>query len=259
MNERIRWTEISWIAQNAMNALDPVHKIGYTFREIFKRHTDLSKEEIATRTEELLEDVNIDPSRRFDYPHELSGGQRQRVVIALALALDPSVIIADEPTTGLDVIVQDDILELIKDIQEEHGSSMIFISHDVSAVAEIAEKVGVMYAGQFVEKGSAVDVFKRSTHPYTIGLMNAFPRIGHTDGDLITIPGNPPELVDPPTGCRFADRCPFETQKCSEDPPVAEIENGHAAKCHYTDDAEEFRRKGRSGDVWSLEPTAGKR
>jgi oligopeptide/dipeptide ABC transporter ATP-binding protein len=259
MNERIRWKEISWIAQNAMNSLDPVHKVGSTFREVIQTHTNLSKKQARERTAELLSDVNLDPARRRDYPHELSGGQRQRVVIALALALDPTLIIADEPTTGLDVIVQDDILELIKDEQKERGNSMIFISHDVSAVAEIADKSTVMYAGNIVEKGRSVDVFKNSTHPYTVGLLNAFPEVGASNKELISIPGGPPGLLNPPTGCRFAERCPFVTDECDFEPPMVDVSGGHKAKCHYTDKAEQFREDGAKTSTWNAEQRVGSR
>lgn len=253
LNERIRWKEISWIGQNAMHALNPVLKIKKVFRENISTHTDLSKAEIDERTKQLLREVNLNPEYRNKYPHELSGGQRQRVNIALALALDPQLIIADEPTTGLDVIIQDDILDLIKQLQEDRGNSMMFVNHDVSAVAEIAEKTVVMYAGQVVESGPTSNVFHRSTHPYTIGLLNAYPTIGSED-ELINIPGTPPELIGDLTGCSFRDRCPFSTDTCETDPPLVSIEEGHEARCHYTDEADQFREDGADPDTWDRKP-----
>ena len=195
LNQSIRWTEISWIAQNAMNALDPVKRIDSLFREVISTHTDMGKAAADERTEELFKMVGLDPSRMRDYSHELSGGQRQRVVIALALIFEPDLIIADEPTTGLDVVVQDSILETITEIQDEINSTMVFITHDISVIAEVADEVAVMYAGRIIEHGSAHEVLNNPTHPYAIGLMNAFPDIDDTNEKLVTIPGIPRKKV----------------------------------------------------------------
>ena len=253
LNERVRWKKASYIPQNAMAALDPVFTVGSQLVEVILEHTDQSKAAARERTAELFEDVGLDASRMHDYPHELSGGQRQRVTIALALALEPSLIIADEPTTGLDVVVQDEILELIDEVQAEIGCGLIFITHDMSTVAEIADRVAVLYAGQVVEVGTVSKVFKASGHPYTIGLRNAFPRMERrpAESSLITIPGSPPDLTDPPDGCRFAGRCPFETEECSMAPPVVELDAGHEIRCHYPDQAAEFRERGREADTWA--------
>lgn len=254
----IRWSEISYIAQNAMNALDPVYRVGSQVVEVIRAHTDQSKAEARERTAELFRNVGLDPSRRRDYPHELSGGQRQRVVIALALALGPSIVLADECTTGLDVVVQDAILELLSDIQSETGNSMLFITHDMSTVAEIADRVAVMYGGKIVEVGPTSDVFKRSAHPYTIGLRNAFPTLeaAQRDSELITIPGDPPDLRDEGVRnrCRFADRCPFATERCEEVPEFVELSDGHEAKCHYAGEAADFRERGTAAETWRERP-----
>lgn len=246
----LRWNEISYIVQNAMNALDPVYTVQNQLVEVIRHHTDVSKAEARSRAEELVEGVGLDAARLRDYPHELSGGQRQRVVIALALALDPSLIIADECTTGLDVIVQDEILELISDIQTEIGSSMIFVSHDISAVAEVSDRIAVMYGGRIAEIGPAAEVLKRGAHPYTLGLVNAFPPLEPDPQELVSIPGTPPNLVDPEPGCRFAERCPFATEECQKAPPMFDIDEEHRVRCHYPDRREEFQDLTRKPETW---------
>lgn len=245
-----RWKDISYIAQSAMNALNPVYPVKRQFWEIYRIHTDLSKNESLERTRELLVDVGLDPSYANSYPHELSGGERQRVVVALALALDPDIIIADEPTTGLDVVVQDEILNLISEIQERTGVSMILITHDINVVAEVADRVVVLYGGKVMEKGSTREVFKESTHPYTIALYNSFPTIGKRNDNLISIPGVPPDPRSLPTGCRFTERCPFATQECHEEPPLVRVSEGHSARCHYTEKASEFRERATDPAIW---------
>lgn len=257
LRERIRWQEISYIPQNAMAALDPVFTVGSQVIEVIREHTDSSKADARSRTADLFEAVELDSNRMNEYPHELSGGQRQRVTIALALALEPALIIADEPTTGLDVVVQDEILELIGTIQDDIGCSMIFITHDMSAIAEIADRVAVTYAGRVVEVGSAHDVFKESAHPYTIGLQNAFPKMERnpTEASLITIPGSPPDLHDPPSGCRFAERCPFATAECDRDPPRTEVKPDHVIECHFPGEADSFRRRGSNSETWRRDDT----
>ncbi|WP_313693482.1 ABC transporter ATP-binding protein [Halorarum halobium] len=253
LNEEVRWTEISYIPQNAMASLDPVYRIGAQIIEVIRAHTDATEGEARARAEELLVDVGLDAERLSDYPHELSGGQRQRAVIALALALEPSVILADEPTTGLDVVIQDEILKLLSEIQAEVNCAIVLVTHDMSVVAEIADTIAVMYGGRVMEVGDTTDVFTDSTHPYTIGLKNAFPTLerGSDTSRLVSIPGSPPNLRHPPSGCRFTDRCPFATEECTAvEPPTVEVGDGQRAKCHYTDRAAEFRRRGESSDVW---------
>lgn len=256
LNERIRWKEISYIPQDAMAALDPVHTIGSQIVQVIRQHSEHSKREARERTEELLVKVGLDPNRYSDYPHELSGGQRQRAVIALALALEPSLILADEPTTGLDVVVQDEILELLEEIQTDLGCAIVLVTHDMSVVAEVADSTAVMYGGRIMEFGGTETVFNRSAHPYTIGLKNAFPSLERNSDvtQLISIPGTPPNLQDPPSGCRFESRCPFADEKCvKEEPPIIEVPEGQLVKCHYTDQRESFRNRGKSASLWEGE------
>lgn len=256
LRREIRWKEMSYVPQNAMNALDPVYTVGRQMVMAIRRHTDLSKEAARERARARLEDVGLEASRMNDYAHELSGGQQQRVVIALALLLDPSLIVADEITTGLDVVVQDEILELIADIQETSGNAMMFITHDISAVAEVADRVAVMYGGKIVEIGTTREVFKESSHPYTIGLRNSFPSLDMLSKgiELVRIPGAPPNLVDPPSGCRFASRCPFATPECEREPELASVSDGHLSKCHFRDRASEFREEGTRAETWRSRP-----
>ena len=253
LRKEIRWQEISYIPQNAMASLDPVHTVGAQMKEVIRAHTDQTKNEARERSAELFERVGLEAARLNDYPHELSGGQRQRVTIALSLALTPSLIIADEPTTGLDVVVQDEIMSLLDEIQQDIGCAILFVTHDMSVIAEVSDRVVVMYAGRTVEVGSITDVFVDSAHPYTIGLQNAFPKMEYSPAfdSLISIPGSPPDLSDPPVGCRFADRCPWATGECIEQsPPPVEIDDGHTIECHYPEEADRFRREGATSDTW---------
>lgn len=258
LRREIRWTEIAYIPQNAMAALDPVFTVGAQVDEVILEHTDRSKAQARERTEELFESVGLDVGRTSDYPHELSGGQRQRVTIALALALEPSLVIADEPTTGLDVVVQDEILELIAGIQAEIGCALVFITHDLSVVGEISDRLAILYAGRVVELGSVADVFAGSAHPYTIGLQNAFPRMERNpdEGSIITIPGTPPDPTERGAGCSFADRCPFATEECERDPEFVEVDDDHWVECHYPEKADEFRERGGRSETWQR-PSGG--
>lgn len=249
LRTEIRWKEISWIAQNAMNALDPVWKVGSLMVEAIQQHEDMSKDRARERARSLVNQVGLEAGILTDYAHELSGGQRQRVAIALALTNDPTVVIADEPTTGLDVMIQEGVLQLLEEIQQELGMSVLLITHDMAAVGAVSDDVSVMYGGQVVEQGRASDIFKRPTHPYTIGLQNAFPTIDHAE-DLVTIPGTPPDLVDVQTGCRFENRCPFATDRCTSPIPFESVDDGHFARCLYTDRADEFREKGGDPETW---------
>jgi oligopeptide/dipeptide ABC transporter ATP-binding protein len=253
LRETIRWQEISYIPQNAMASLDPVHSVGAQMREVIRAHTDQTKSEARDRAEDLFERVGLEPARLKDYPHELSGGQRQRVTIALSLALTPSLIIADEPTTGLDVVVQDEIMSLLEEIQEDIDCAIIFVTHDMSVIAEVSDRVVVMYAGRTMEIGSINDVFVNSAHPYTIGLQNAFPKMDYAPAfdSLVDIPGTPPDLFDPPSGCMFVDRCPWATEECRQDePPMVEVADGHAIECHYPDESDQFRAEGDDSAIW---------
>lgn len=253
LNGQIRWREVSYVPQDAMAALNPVYQLGTQIVEVIRAHSDQSKEAARARAQDLLERVGLDADRLYDYPHELSGGQRQRGVIALALALSPSVVLADEPTTGLDVVIQDEILQLLVDIQDDLGCAVVLVTHDMSVVADIAHKTAVMYGGRIMELGRTSDVFKRSAHPYTIGLKNAFPSIAPDTREdrLIDIPGTPPDLRSPPSGCRFRGRCPFATDLCADaEPPMVDLGEDQYAKCHYTEQADEFRKQGAAPETW---------
>ncbi|MEB3774761.1 MAG: ABC transporter ATP-binding protein [Desulfurococcales archaeon] len=232
IREKIRWKKISMVFQGAMNALSPVHKVGDQITEPLIIHKGLNKEVAWRRAESIIKQVGLTPDILNRYPHELSGGQKQRVVIAMALIMEPDIIIADEPTTALDVIVQGQILNLLKKINWEHGVSIIFISHDLSVIAEMSDKVAIMYAGKIVEMGPAEAIFKEPTHPYTQALIKAIPKLRGPKEKLAYIPGQPPDLRAPPKGCRFAPRCPFAWDKCTrEEPPDVEVADGHISKC----------------------------
>ncbi|USK51739.1 ABC transporter ATP-binding protein [Bacillus sp. CMF12] len=249
---RIRWNNISIVSQSAMNALDPVYKVGDQIVEAIQIHRKVSKKEAWSRAEELFNLVGVDKSRLKDYPHQYSGGMRQRAIIAMALALDPEIVVADEPTTALDVVVQAQILKRIRNIQGKLNSSMIMVTHDMSVVAETCQKVVVMYAGKVVESGPVSAIFNEPYHPYTMGLKNAFPSVKGEKFELISIPGYPPDLQSPPAGCRFADRCPFATQLCNEEEPeVTEVGDHHHAACHHLYKVEEMREKASIRETWS--------
>jgi peptide/nickel transport system ATP-binding protein len=236
---KVRWKEISMIFQGAMNAFNPVYKVGDQIAEAIRVHyPDMSEQEIWKRIEELYDLVGIPKDRIMNYPHEYSGGMKQRAIIAMALALNPSLIIADEPTTALDVITQDRILGEMKRIQEETKTAMLLITHDVSVVAELSDKMAVMYAGQIVEMGTTRQIFKETAHPYTEALLGAFPSIkGDKKKRLKAIPGSPPDLISPPRGCRFHPRCPYARERCLEDEPeLIKVGDGHYSRCHYTEE-----------------------
>jgi oligopeptide/dipeptide ABC transporter ATP-binding protein len=237
LRKEVRWKRISLVSQAAMNALNPVFKVGDQIKEAILAHTDVDDKAAEGMVKRLLEEVGISPDRYSSYPHELSGGMKQRAVIASALSLDPDVVIADEPTTALDVIVQAQILVLLKDLQHSKEMALILITHDLALVAEMCNTVAIVYAGQIVEYGSAGIIFHNPKHPYTIGLLKAVPNLEGRKQRLLSIPGSPPDLVNPPIGCRFAARCPYATSKCtSEAPPLEEIEPGHLSRCWYARD-----------------------
>ena len=231
---KYRWKRISMIFQGAMNAFNPVYKVGDQIIEAIRAHEDVTPQEARKRVEQLYKLVGIPLDRIDNYPHEYSGGMKQRAMIAMALALNPDLIIADEPTTALDVVTQDRILGEMAKLQERENVAMILITHDVSVVAEMADKIAVMYAGHLVEKGTAREIFKETGHPYTEALLKAFPNIKGEKKRLKAIPGSPPDLANPPKGCRFAPRCPYAKDICLEkEPPIVELSPGHYAKCHF--------------------------
>ncbi len=232
---KVRWSKVSMIFQAAMNALNPVRRISEQMLEAIQTHLpDLSDDEALERVEGLFNLVGLPLERLYDFPHQYSGGMKQRAIIAMALALHPKLIIADEPTTALDVIVQDQILKETKALQDKFNIGIIFISHDISIVAEVCHDIGVMYAGQLVEMGTAEQVFFNSQHPYTQALVSSFPTLAGPKTRLAPIPGEPPNLIGTIPGCRFCDRCPKDTASCKLDPPQwQEVEAGHFVLCDH--------------------------
>jgi peptide/nickel transport system ATP-binding protein len=230
--EAFRWAEVSMVFQSAMNSLNPVVKIEHQITDVLMRHLDIDRSEAKKRAEELMEVVNIDKRRLDSYPHELSGGMRQRVVIAIALALKPSLMIMDEPTTALDVVVQKDILQQIEQLKREYGFSILFITHDLSLMVEFSDRIGIMYAGELIELASASEILTDPLHPYTKGLLSSFPSITGARAKLSGIAGAPPNLLDPPKGCRFRPRCPeWEGKEIDSAPPLREVTPGHMVAC----------------------------
>ena len=232
----IRGKEIGMIFQEPMTSLNPVHTVGQQIAEMVIRHQNLSKAKARARAIEMLELVGIpEPTTRVDnYPHEMSGGMRQRAMIAMALACEPRILIADEPTTALDVTIQAQMLELMQDLQQKLGMAIIFITHDLGVVAEVADRVVVMYAAQVVETGGVEDIFRNPRMPYTAGLMNSIPRLGSSINKtrLEAIPGTVPALTSLPEGCRFHPRCAFATEVCKTTSPVLEdASDGHMIRC----------------------------
>ena len=231
---RFRWRNVSIVFQSAMNSLNPVMRIGDQFIDMFKAHERVRKAEAFGRSGELMQLVGIDPARLRAYPHELSGGMRQRVVIAMALALNPELLIMDEPTTALDVVVQREILREIETLQRELGFAVLFITHDLSLLVEFSDRIAIMYAGKIVELGPARGLFERPLHPYTVGLMQSFPPLVGERRRLLGIPGSPPDLREPPPGCRFHPRCPRAEKKCTTDEPrLAAWGTGERVACHF--------------------------
>jgi oligopeptide/dipeptide ABC transporter ATP-binding protein len=234
---KIRGNEISMIFQEPMTSLNPVFTVGNQIGEAIRLHQGLGKKETRAKTIEMLRLVKIaDPESRVDnYPHQMSGGMRQRVMIAMALSCNPSLLIADEPTTALDVTIQAQILELIKELQQKLGMALLLITHDLGVVAERADEVAIMYAGKIVERGSAEAIFARPFHPYTVGLLNSLPGIeGKKKKRLAAIPGVVPSPLRLPSGCRFRDRCPNAQRICGEtEPQLLELEPGHTVACYF--------------------------
>lgn len=238
---KIRGNKMSMIFQEPMTALNPVLTIGYQLREPLMIHQKLSKQEANEQGIELLKQVGIPyPEKRINqYPHELSGGMRQRVMIAISLACTPGLLIADEPTTALDVTIQAQILDLIQELKDQLGMGVVMVTHDMGVVAEIADKVMVMYAGEKIEEGPVNEIFNHPSHPYTRGLLNSVPNVDDPDFELEAIPGSMPSLNEHITGCRFHPRCEFAQHRCKvEAPKEYALKNGHIVKCWLSEEGE---------------------
>jgi oligopeptide transport system ATP-binding protein len=232
----VRGNRTAIIFQDALSSLNPVFTVGFQIGEMFRKHRGASKKEARAKTLELMERVRIpSAAQRLDaYPHEFSGGMRQRVMIAMALALDPDVLIADEPTTALDVTVQAQIMQLLADLQAETGMGLILITHDLGVVAQVADRVAVMYAGKIVESGPIDEVYAQPAHPYTLGLMHSIPRADQKGQALTPIAGQPPDLRHIPPGCPFHPRCPYVRDRCrSGDVPAYDVPGDRSSRCHF--------------------------
>jgi peptide/nickel transport system ATP-binding protein len=244
---QFRWRNVSIVLQSAMNALNPVMRVGDQFMDAMRAHEKIDRKRALARTGELLELVGIDPRRAESYPHQLSGGMRQRVVIAMALALEPELVILDEPTTALDVVVQREILQQVAALKRDFGFAVLFITHDLSLLLEFADRIAIMYAGEIVESATAKMLAESPRHPYTQGLLKSFPPLTGPLPRLTGIPGSPPDLRDPPTGCRFHPRCPhclptehaFDARQTTERPQLRVIEPGHEVACHLVEESAE--------------------
>ena len=240
---RYRWRNVSMVLQSAMSALNPVMRVGDQFVDAMRAHEKIDRRQALRRAGELLELVGIDGRRVSAYPHQLSGGMRQRVVIAMALALKPELIILDEPTTALDVIVQREILQQVESLKRDFGFAVLFITHDLSLLLEFADRIAIMYAGEIVESAPAERFASNPLHPYTQGLLKSFPPLRGPLTRLTGIPGSPPDLRDPPPGCRFNPRCPhcrpdesaLYLRQTTERPRLREVEQGHEVACHLVE------------------------
>ncbi|HET6626409.1 MAG TPA: ABC transporter ATP-binding protein [Nocardioidaceae bacterium] len=233
---KVRGASISMIFQDALSALNPVLPVGWQIAEMFRVHRGTPKKQARELTVELLDRVHIPSARERmdDYPHQFSGGMRQRVMIAMALALSPDILIADEPTTALDVTVQAQIMELLAELQQETGMGLILITHDLGVVAQVADRVAVMYAGRIVETAAIEEIYADPAHPYTEGLIASIPRLEQKGNPLSPISGSPPNLMRLPSGCSFHPRCPYMRDRCrSDEPPLYDVGPGRASACHY--------------------------
>lgn len=228
-----RWRECAMVFQGAQNAFNPVLRIEDQFIDTARAHGIRDKDKVRAEARELLRRVHLDPDRVLkSFPHELSGGMRQRVLIALGLLLKPQIVILDEPTTALDILTQRSVIEVLRSVRDEFKFSLIFISHDLSLAAELADRVATVYAGKIVEIGNVFDIFEKPRHPYTQGLTQTVPTVTGELRELISIPGSPPDLIEPPKGCAFNPRCPYASERCrQEQPPLEEVGDGQFAAC----------------------------
>jgi oligopeptide transport system ATP-binding protein len=233
---QVRGQRIAMVFQDALSALNPVFTVGWQISEMFRVHRGMSKRDGMNKAVELMDKVRIPAARQRvnDFPHQFSGGMRQRIMIAMSIALDPEVLIADEPTTALDVTVQAQIMELLAELQRESNMGMILITHDLGVVADVADKIAVMYGGRIVENAPVHDIYGNPGHPYTKGLLESIPRVDQKGQDLYAIKGLPPNLLDMPSGCAFHPRCPYKQDNCvSDTPPLYEISQTRSSACHY--------------------------
>jgi oligopeptide/dipeptide ABC transporter ATP-binding protein len=248
---RMRWRELAWVPQGAASALSPVSTIFSQFVQTWRAHGEKDLAALRRRAEQLFADVEL-PAKWLDaYPHQLSGGMRQRVIIALSLLFSPKLLLADEPTTGLDVIVQKQVIETLKRLQQTHGATLVFVSHDIGVVADLCRDIAVMYAGQIVEMGSTAQTLAQPLHPYTIALRQSFPDIRHPEREIVSIPGRMPALTAPPTHCSFADRCPFARERCRSELPRLRALDGRQVACHYAEEAPQMREQVAQGQAWA--------
>ncbi len=246
-----RWRRLSFIPQTAMNALDPVQRLRAQMLEVLIERGGMARGVALERAAELFRMVGLDPVRLADYPHQFSGGMRQRASIALALALEPALVIADEPVTALDVIVQRQVLDVMRGLQARLGLAMILVTHDMAVVAYACDRVAVMYAGRVVETGAVREVLERPLHPYTMGLTHAFPDVHGETGELVPIDGSPPSLLSPPVGCRFAPRCPFAEARCRAESPPSVDAGDHVVACWRADEAPALREAAARSATWA--------
>ncbi|TVR53467.1 MAG: ABC transporter ATP-binding protein [Spirochaetaceae bacterium] len=248
---RVRHAEIALVSQSAMNSLNPVYTVGRQIVEGIRAHKSIGVADARRRAIEVFNMVGLEEKRLDAFPHQLSGGMKQRAIIAMALSLEPALIIADEPTTALDVVVQGRILRRIQEIHRQISSSMIFITHDISVVAEVCDTIMVMYGGRVMEIAPTDTFFRAPYHPYSLGLQNAFPDIVDKNTELVSIPGTPPDLMQAQHGCRFQERCPFVTDACrTETPPLVEVAENHTVACLRTAEVAEFRTAAADGATW---------
>jgi oligopeptide/dipeptide ABC transporter ATP-binding protein len=259
MDERhfnsILWEKIALIPQSSMSSFNPVYKVSSQIFEAIEIHREDAKKrkkEYLSKIMEYFSLVGLDPNLIDHYPHQFSGGMAQRAAISMAMILDPVLLVADEPTTALDVIIQDQILKNFLELREKFNSSILLVTHDISVVSEVCDHVAVMYAGKLVEYGSNREIFNEPLHPYTMGLINAFADIQTSNKLLVSIPGVPPNLISPLSGCRFADRCPFKVELCMEEPGFIRnsFEDEHCVSCHRVDEAENLRTLSKDPEIW---------
>ncbi len=245
------WNEIALVPQSAMNSLNPVYRVGDQIVEAIRTHSTASRRDAESRVAALFDMVGLQPDLAARYPHQFSGGMRQRAMIAMSLALDPSLVVMDEPTTGLDVLVQERILRRLAELRTRIKSSILLITHDISVIAEMSDRIAIMYAGRLMEQAGTEAIFDEPFHPYSLGLQNAFPSIRALDRSLISIPGSPPNLINAIPGCVFAERCPFVREDCrTARPPDLEIAAGHRVACLRTADIAQIRAAAKEKATW---------